>query len=185
MPRVEVVEYDPGWPETFERLRDAVWPAVREHALSIEHVGSTSVPGLAAKPVIDMTIVVRDAASVPHVIACLANIGYTHRGDLGVAGREAFRAPAALPRHHLYACVEGDRSLMNHLAVRDALRGDSERAQAYGDLKRRLATQFPDDMDAYLEGKTEFILRMLDEAGFESADLDAIREINRDAGRDP
>ena len=185
MSKVVVVEYDPGWPETFARLRDAVWPAVAEHAHSIEHVGSTSVPGLAAKPVIDMTIVVRDDAGLPRVIASLADIGYTHRGDLGVAGREAFRAPAALPRHHLYACVAGDKSLMNHLAVRDTLRGDAERAQAYGDLKQQLATRFPDDMESYLEGKTDFILGILDEAGFDSGELDAIREINRDAGREP
>ncbi len=91
MSLVVVTAYDPEWPRTFERIRAHVWPAVRHAAMSIEHVGSTSVPGLRAKPVIDACIVVASRRDIPHVVKGLTKVGYLHRGDLGVPGREAFK----------------------------------------------------------------------------------------------
>ena len=176
MPRVVVIDYDPAWPEVFERLRARIWPAVREHAESIEHVGSTSVPGLAAKPNIDISIIVTDMQAV---VAGLETIGYRHNGDQGVPGREAFKRPADTPRHNLYACAPGALHLRNHLAVREALRADPARARAYGDLKRRLAEQFPDDIDAYIEGKSEFVLAVLADAGFTPSELESIAGVTR------
>ena len=103
MSRVQVVDYDPEWPAVFERVQSYVWPAVSDISLNVEHVGSTSVPGLRAKPVIDACIVVASSSEVPVCIERLASIGYIHRGNLGVPEREAFRhAPDELPRHHLY-----------------------------------------------------------------------------------
>ena len=102
MRRIEVVDYDPHWPETFETLRSRIWTAVGDVALSVEHVGSTSVPGLAAKPIIDISIVVPERSDVRTGISRLATLGYVHRGDLGIAGREAFANPEGLPRHNLY-----------------------------------------------------------------------------------
>jgi len=99
-----VVEYDPNWPAAFEQLRLVVWPAVSVLATSVEHVGSTSVPGLAAKPIIDISVVVPTAADVPAAIHRLAAVGYVHQGNLGVEGREAFQAPDSTPRRHLYLC---------------------------------------------------------------------------------
>jgi GrpB-like predicted nucleotidyltransferase (UPF0157 family) len=84
MRRVVVVDYDPEWPRVFEALRAGVWEAVRDSAVGIEHIGSTSVPGLAAKPIIDMAIIVASADQVPLVINRLAGIGYVHRGNLGI-----------------------------------------------------------------------------------------------------
>jgi GrpB-like predicted nucleotidyltransferase (UPF0157 family) len=101
----------------------------------IEHVGSTSVPGLAAKPVIDMTVVVPTPAAMGAVIARLATLGYRHRGDLGVPGREAFDRPGGTPDHNLYACVAENDGLRNHLALRDHLRGNPAAARSYGSLK--------------------------------------------------
>ena len=178
MKRVQVIDYDPEWPRIFERVRSYVWPAVRDIALSVEHVGSTSVPGLRAKPVIDACIVVASSKDVPACIERLASIGYVHRGNLGVPEREAFHHPDALPKHHLYLSPRESLSLKNHLGLRDYLRSHPEAAREYGDVKAELARRFPADIDSYIVGKTEFILGILGAIGFSEAELAAIRGIN-------
>ena len=179
MSTVVVNEYDPEWPRTFERIRSQVWPAVQHAAMSIEHVGSTSVPGLPAKPVIDICIVVASRRDIPHVAKALTKVGYVHRGDLGVPDREAFAQPAGFPKHHLYASHRGSLDLKNQLGLRDYLRSHPEAARTYGDLKKRLAKEFPEDIDGYIAGKTEFILGILREIGLTSDELAAIRRINQ------
>jgi GrpB-like predicted nucleotidyltransferase (UPF0157 family) len=176
---IVVVEHDPGWAETFERLRSRIWPAVSDVATAIEHVGSTSVPGLAAKPIVDISVVVPTPADVPVGIARLATLGYVHSGNLGVEGREAFATPGGLPRHHLYLCPRDSLALANHLAVRDHLRAHPDVAREYGDLKQELARRYAGNIDAYTEGKTDAILRILRMAGFRSEDLEVIGRINR------
>src|SRR5258707_11678358 len=103
---IVVVDYDPAWPSTFEMLRSRAWEVVGDFALSIEHVGSPSVPGLAAKPIIDMSVVVTSPTEISLAVTRLATLGYVHRGDLGIVGREAFHLPAGLPAHHLYVCPQ-------------------------------------------------------------------------------
>jgi GrpB-like predicted nucleotidyltransferase (UPF0157 family) len=179
MSRVEVIAYDPEWPRTFERIRAHVWPAVQHAAMHIEHVGSTAVPGLSAKPVVDACIVVASPRDIPHVVKALAKIGYVHRGDLGVPGRQAFQQPATLPKHHLYASHRGSLSLKNHLGVRDYLRAHPEAAREYGELKETLAMRFPNDIDGYIAGKTEFILGILRQIGLTGEEVAAIRGINQ------
>lgn len=176
--RVRVVDYDPSWPDTFDALRRDVWAAVRDVALSIEHVGSTAVPGLAAKPVIDMDVVVAAREKVPEAIARLAALGYMHRGNLGIEDREAFASPHGLPAHHLYLCIQGSGALANHLALRDYLRRNSAAAAQYGRLKKQLAAEFPDDVDSYGAAKTDCILMMLRSASVPESWLQAIREAN-------
>jgi GrpB-like predicted nucleotidyltransferase (UPF0157 family) len=153
---IVIVDYDPDWPEEFERLRGRAASAMGEVAVSIEHVGSTAIPGLAAKPVIDLVIVVRPG-DVGAAIDRLAAIGYVHRGDLGVEGREAFDVPPGERRHHLYVCAVDSGELRAQLAFRDRLRNEPELASAYADLKQRLASRFRDDREAYTEAKTEFV----------------------------
>ena len=176
---VIVVDYDPAWPQVFDTLRARVSEAVGDIAISIEHVGSTAVPGLAAKPIIDMGIVVPSQIEVAMAISRLATIGYVHRGDLGIAGREAFRSPDDLPSHHLYLYIPESPALANHLAVRDYLRRDPADAAAYGKLKKDLARTFPGDIDSYIDGKTDFLLAILRQAGFPAEQLDAIEAANR------
>ncbi len=176
---VEVHAYHPEWPQTFERIRAYVWPAVQHAAMRIEHVGSTAVPGLCAKPVIDACIVVASRRDIPYIVKALTKVGYTHRGDLGVPERDAFAQPAELPRHHLYASPRHSLSLKNNLGVRDYLRAHPEEARAYGDLKQTLAAQFPDDIDSYIAGKTTFILGILKQIGLTDEELATIRGINR------
>jgi GrpB-like predicted nucleotidyltransferase (UPF0157 family) len=176
---IRVVDHDPSWPQTFVELRAAIWPVVADVALSVEHVGSTAVPGLAAKPVIDMDVVVLSRAEIPTLIGRVATLGYRHRGNLGIEDREAFEAPAGFPAHHLYACVQGSPALANHLTIRDHLRRNPEARAAYGELKKRLAGQFPTDIDSYVAGKTDFLLELLRNAGFREPVLRAIRNANQ------
>lgn len=179
MSRVQAVDYDPEWPRIFELIRGHVWPAVEDVALTVEHVGSTAVEGLRAKPVIDACIVVRSRQDVPVCIGRLAGVGYVHRGNLGVPDREAFHHPDDLPKHHLYLSPIDSLSLKNHLGLRDYLRSRPGAARQYGDLKASLAGRFPSDMDSYIAGKTEFILRVLGEIGLSDDDLAEIRRINQ------
>jgi GrpB-like predicted nucleotidyltransferase (UPF0157 family) len=176
---VVVVDYDAEWPRRFEEIRARVWPVVLDVADRIEHVGSTSVRGLAAKPIIDMTVVVPTRSEVPLVIERLARLGYRHRGNLGIDDREAFDNPADLPKHNLYVCPEGTIGIVNQVAVRDFLRANADAARRYAELKKRLAAQFPHDIDQYVFGKTDFILDVLRRAGLPAEQLAAIERVNR------
>jgi len=176
---VIVEDYDPAWPRDFEVLRQRIWPSLADVALRIEHVGSTSVEGLAAKPIIDMTIVVRSRDDVPNTIERLAALGYVHRGNLGIDDREAFDHPTELRRHNLYVCPEGTIGVVNQIAVRDYLRANREAAARYGALKKQLADRFSDDIDSYVLGKTDFVLEILRRAGLPAEQIDKIERDNR------
>jgi GrpB-like predicted nucleotidyltransferase (UPF0157 family) len=180
---VTVVDYDPAWPTQFASLRSTIWSAVGDIAVAIEHVGSTSVPGLAAKPVIDIDVVVSSSTDVLVTIKRLAAIGYEHQGNLGVEGREAFNCPTEPPRRHLYVCVQGGTALQNHLILRDYLRKNNASTAEYGRLKKELAAQFPTDIDKYIDGKTDFIVKVLREMGL--TDVNATRNPNSRYGTSP
>lgn len=153
---VEIAEYDRAWPERFRALADRAAAALGGLVLAVEHVGSTSVPGIAAKPVIDLDVVVRPE-DVEEAIQRLATLGYVHRGELGVPGRHAFRAPPGEAKHHLYLCAAGSAGLIDHLRFRDHLRAHPHAAAEYAVLKRRLAEQHRDDPEAYQRDKSAFI----------------------------
>ena len=158
---IEVVAYSPDWPIAFEAvaatLRDAL---AGVPVVSIEHVGSTAVPGLAAKPTLDIDVIVV-AEHVPVAIVALATIGYQHRGDLGVTGREALTSPDSTPVRHVYVCVEGTLHVRNHLAVRRVLRERPDLRDRYAEVKRQLAS-IPDiDMERYLAGKSAILQEVL------------------------
>ena len=177
--KILVVEYDPTWPLTFAALKAPLAQALEGIVSEVEHVGSTSVPGLAAKPIIDIDIVVPTRNQLPAVIERLAALQYLHRGNQGIEDREAFESPSHLPTHHLYACVQGTPALANHLAIRDYLRKNPPAAAAYGRLKRQLAESFPTDRESYVAGKTDFLLDILQRAGFPDAALNGIRLANQ------
>ncbi|HSJ00566.1 MAG TPA: GrpB family protein [Patescibacteria group bacterium] len=177
---IEVVAYDPGWPARFVAIRAAIADALGDvPAIAIEHVGSTAVPGLAAKPVIDVDVIV-DRSDLRRAIDALERIGYQHRGDLGIPGRHALAAPNDGARRNVYVVVDGSLALRNHRAVRDTLLSDRSLRARYGALKRRLASG-TDDIDTYLAGKTRFLLDILGAAGFSDDELAAIRDANSPA----
>jgi GrpB-like predicted nucleotidyltransferase (UPF0157 family) len=175
----QVVDYDPAWPMQFARLRDGLWVYLKELALGIEHVGSTSVPGLAAKPILDVDVVIASRNDLRAVVARLATAGYSHRGDLGIEDREAFAEPAGWPRHHLYVCSRNGLALRNHLTLRDHLRAHPEDAVAYAVVKRELAAECGDDVEEYARRKSDFILAILKSHGFSADDLEAVHRPNR------
>jgi GrpB-like predicted nucleotidyltransferase (UPF0157 family) len=161
--RIVVVDYDPVWPRIFEALRERVRAALGGLAVAVEHVGSTAVPGLGAKPIIDLDVVVA-ATDVPEAIRRLAGIGYKHQGDLGISGRDAFEPPPDAPPHHLYLCPPDGAELRRHLLFRDYLRTHPEAAREYEALKRSLTERLAGDREAYTEAKTGFIARILEQA---------------------
>lgn len=163
---IVVCDYDPAWPAWFAELHDRLWPALEDLAVRIDHVGSTSVPGLAAKPVIDMDIVVSSPEGIRPVIDRLTGLGYRWRGDLGVTGREAFAPPVGqeLPAHHLYLVVEGNKAHLDHILLRDLLRRDPTAREAYAALKRRNVDIAQGDMDRYVAAKAGFVAGLLTRA---------------------
>ena len=179
MRTVVVSEYNPRWPTFFEQIRAILWPAVQDVATAIEHVGSTSVPGLAAKPIIDIDVVIPPHQNIQHIVTRLEPLGYTHLGTLGIAGRDAFRQENALPKHNLYVCPADSVGLRNHLAVRDYLRAHPEAVQAYSELKLGLASTFTNDIDRYVDGKTDFIISILRQSSISKEDIAAIEQANR------
>ena len=158
---IVIVEYDPAWPAEFVRLRDRAQAALGDVAIAIEHVGSTAVPGLPAKDVIDLVAVIESDDDLPEAISRLEAIGYEARGSLGVEGREAFWWPEGEKRHHLYFSPRTSVELQAQVAFRDLLSSDPAIARDYVELKRELAERFRDDRNAYTEGKTEFIESVL------------------------
>jgi GrpB-like predicted nucleotidyltransferase (UPF0157 family)/SAM-dependent methyltransferase len=166
MPDPVVIEdYDAAWPEQFAQLRDRVLSVAGDIVLRVEHVGSTAIPGLAAKPVIDLDVVVARADDVSQVAARLESVGYRREGDLGVPGRAAFDYPPGERRHHLYVCPASSPALRRHLQFRDRLRADPGLAAEYGELKQRLATEYGHDRDGYTEAKSAFIESVVTRAG--------------------
>jgi GrpB-like predicted nucleotidyltransferase (UPF0157 family) len=176
--RVTVETYDSRWPRDFERIRLDLEAALREVGLlRIEHVGSTSVPGLAAKPILDIDVVVPTEA-VPSVIALLTAIGYQDEGELGIPGRHALRSPADGLAHHVYVCVEGCLALRNHIAVRDVLRGDPDLRAEYGNAKLALGDRELEDINEYVAGKNAVLAKILKRAGLSDAERSEIAGMN-------
>ena len=158
---VIVAEYDEQWPRLFEQIAQPVRDAVADLGAAVEHVGSTAVPGLAAKPIIDVDVVVRSAGDVPTVIERLRELGYVYQGDKGIRGREAFMWPRGATRHHLYLVVAGSQPHADHVRFRDYLRRHPEVAREYAALKIGLAARYRDDRLGYTTAKTAFITEVM------------------------
>jgi GrpB-like predicted nucleotidyltransferase (UPF0157 family) len=176
--RIDVVAYDPSWPIRFEEVAETLRNALADGpAASVEHVGSTSVPGLAAKPVLDIDVIVAPQ-DVPAAVAALARTGYQHRGDLGVAEREAFYAPDDDPRRHVYVCAAGTLNVRNHLAVRDVLRSRDDLRDEYAAVKLTLAAEPDMDMDTYIARKSDVLQKVLAASDLTDAECRQILSLN-------
>jgi GrpB-like predicted nucleotidyltransferase (UPF0157 family) len=161
---VELVPWDPTWPDQFEVERTQIIEALGDLATAIHHVGSTAIPGLDAKPIIDTIVVVRHLDDAAQCIAPLQALGYTFVDYPQNVDRRFFRK--GLPRtHHLHIVAEGSQSLVDHLGFRDALRADPALRQQYQELKRALAESFKSDRAQYSERKGAFVEQVLSEWG--------------------
>jgi GrpB-like predicted nucleotidyltransferase (UPF0157 family) len=177
---IEVSDYDPAWPQRFEQLRaeySSALCAAGVPFLSIEHVGSTSVPGLAAKPVIDVDIVV-EAIDVSAASEVLVRLGFEPRGELGIPERFAFSEPDRLTGTNTYVVVVGSLALRNHLAVRETLRSDTKLREQYAEIKRQVGATAA-DIDQYIAGKNASLQQILTTAGFSPEELASIDDANQ------
>lgn len=165
--RVIVLPYCERWEQDFAQIRDELQKALGPLALTIEHVGSTAVRGLSAKPIIDIDIVIRDYSLFDAAVSALQEIGYFHEGDLGIAEREAFgyEGKDHLQKHHLYVCPENSAELKRHIAFRDYLRAHPEAVKEYSRIKEEGARLFPNDIEKYIEHKAPFIRKIYQEIG--------------------
>ncbi len=172
---IVVVEYDPAWAGRFATLRAlyaGAMAAAGVPVVAIEHVGSTSVRGLAAKPIIDCDIVV-DQTQVAAASTVLASLGFTPLGELGIPERWAFKEPASLAGTNTYVIVDGSLSLRNHLGLRDALRADAALRDEYAAVKRAAGARAA-NIDEYGQAKTAVIQKILAAAGLTDAERASI-----------
>ncbi len=157
---VRLLEYDELWPVLFVTEARRIRAACRSLSIALEHVGSTAVPGLCAKPVLDILAGHPSSISAASYVQSFQRAGYEHRGDRGIAGHQFFRR--GQPRaYHIHLVEEGGMLWRQYLAFRDRLRSDGGTARRYGDLKRRLARDYPRDRESYINGKAGFVREML------------------------
>jgi GrpB-like predicted nucleotidyltransferase (UPF0157 family) len=167
LPRHEVrlVEHDPRWAQLYDLAAADLRHCLGERVRGIEHIGSTAIPGIDAKPILDLIAAVPCVNLSDKEISDLGNIGYQHRNLDTVPGRLFFAKGLETARtHYLSVCEVGSPFWISHLAFRDALRGNERLAQEYAALKRRLAQQFPHNRFAYNDAKQGFILSIIGES---------------------
>ena len=165
--RVVVVPYNEQWKTYFETIKQYLLTAINAEIIGIEHIGSTSVEGLSAKPIIDIDIVIKDYSVFDAVVEKLASLGYIHEGNLGIKDREAFdyKGNADLPKHHLYVCPEFSEELHRHITFRDYLRNNPEAVQKYSRVKEEGAKLFSDSIDDYIAYKSPCIEEIYKKCG--------------------
>ena len=149
------------WHELFVAEAQQLTAAAGEHALAVEHIGSTAICGIAAKPIIDIALAVREIADVEQIIQPFENLGYVYRGENGIPNRHYFRKGSPLRTHHLHVVQHESDLWRNHLLFRDYLRAHPQIAAQYENLKRELAQTHRENREAYTEGKNEFIENVL------------------------
>jgi NAD-dependent deacetylase len=153
---VVVVDYDPEWPKLYEEESERLRAAFADIAVEIEHMGSTAVPGLAGKPVIDISVGLSTLDLTKEQIAAMEGLGYEYLGEFGLPGRLYFRKGEATSTHHVHAVEWGGEHWRRHLAFRDYLRAHPAEARDYGEAKRRLAAEVEHDWHEYVARKNVF-----------------------------
>lgn len=156
--KVEVVPYQQEWPFQFEVEAKMLRKVFGDQVLAVHHFGSTSVPGICAKPIIDILLIVRDIDTVFPLVPTLEKLGYLFKGEYGIPGRRFFiKGTEEVRSHHLHIYQINNPHILRHIAFRDYLRTHPNLARQYGALKESLARQFPEDIDRYIDGKNDFI----------------------------
>lgn len=157
MRKVEVVEYDPTWTGKFEEESGKIRRLFDSELVAIHHIGSTSVPGLDAKPIIDMMPVVRQIERVDGLIGHMEALGYRSFGEHGIPGRRFFAKGEDVRTVHVHIFEAEDEGVVRHLAFRDYLMAFPDVRIEYAALKKQLASQHPDDIESYIQGKQEWV----------------------------
>lgn len=159
MRKVEVVPHDPTWRNQFEAESKQIANAFDENVVAIHHIGSTSVPNIHAKPIIDLLVEVQNITQVDAQNSAMESLGYTVMGAFGIPGRRYFRKDNSdnIRTHHVHVFEVGSPHVERHLVFRDYLIAHPEDAQRYSELKRELATKYPTDIEQYMDGKDGLI----------------------------
>ena len=157
MRKIEVVDYNPAWPDLFAAERNLLQQTLDGVVVRIHHIGSTSVPGLAAKPIIDILMEVTDVEELDSYTNEMLLIGYEALGEYGIPGRRFFRKGGDNRTHHIHAFAAGDYDVIRHIAFRDYLRENPEVAAEYAKLKKNVAAECNNDSEKYCDGKDEFV----------------------------
>jgi GrpB-like predicted nucleotidyltransferase (UPF0157 family) len=162
MSKVEVVPHDPRWRDAFEAEAKHVAAGLGENVVAIHHIGSTAIPNIYAKPVVDLLVEVRDITEVDGRSSAMESLGYEVMGEYGIPGRRYFRKDdqEGIRTHHIHAFEAGSAGVERHLAFRDYMIAHPGDAQRYSELKRRLAEEHPQSIDGYMDGKDGFIKEM-------------------------
>ena len=165
--KVIVLPYDAAWESAFEAIKAEIQTALGDLMLGIEHVGSTSVKGMSAKPCIDIDVVISNYSVFDAVVQKLDAIGYIHEGNLGIKDREAFKYADKphLMLHHLYVCPQDSEELRRHITFRDFLRRTPEAVRKYSLVKEKAAALFPDEIEQYIAFKAPCIEELYKECG--------------------
>ena len=165
--KVVVLPYDEAWKSAFEKIKDEIEEVIGDLIIGIEHIGSTSVEGLFAKPCIDIDVIIEDYSVFHTVVSRLKTIGYIHEGDLGIKNREAFKYSGKehLQKHHLYVCPKYSEELHRHITFRNFLLSNPAAAKKYSLIKEKAAELFQNDIDGYIEYKSPCIKELYKECG--------------------
>jgi len=158
---VELVPHNPEWSQLADEEAKLILENLSIPIIGIYHIGSTSVPGIKAKPIIDFVMEVKDLEDVIQSITVLEGLGYISKGEYGIPGRQFFTKDSHGERsHHLHVFQTGHPDIERHLVFRDFLRANPEAAREYEKIKEKLAKRFPKASGSYTEAKSDFILSM-------------------------
>ena len=159
MRKVQVVPHNPQWRDAFETEATQVAGALGKNVVAIHHIGSTAIPNIYAKAIIDLLVEVRDITGVDNQTSAMASLGYEVMGEYGIPGRRYFRKnnQEGIRTHHIHAFEVGSAEVGRHLAFRDYMIAHTEDAERYSELKRKLAEEHPQSLDEYMDGKDDFI----------------------------
>ena len=159
MRKVEVVPHDRQWKQMFEVESQRVIEVLGENVVAIHHIGSTAIANIYAKPIIDLLVAVKDIAKIDRYNAPMESLGYEAMGEFGIRDRRFFRKhnSEGIRTYHIHIFDVGSEQVNRHLAFRDYLIAHPEIAQQYSELKRKLAREFPHDIEGYMDGKDGFI----------------------------
>ena len=173
MRKIEVVKYDPGWVKKFNEEESILEKIFKENVENIFHIGSTSVPGLSAKAVIDLLIVVKDLQKVDSKNEEMIQAGYEPKGEFGIKNRRYFPKGGDNRSHHVHIFQKEDSNIIRHLAFKEYLKYNNKRMKEYELLKIELARKFPHDIDGYCNGK-DFLIKKIEKEAlswYESKEL--------------
>jgi len=160
--KIYMVSHDPKWRQLFQQEAEQLTAVLGSSVAAVHHIGSTAIPTIYAKPVLDLLLVVQDLAALDEKQPRMEALGYEALGEFGIPGRRYFRRDnlSGERTHQVHVFENDSPQIKRHLAFRDYLINRPETAQEYSDLKRELAAKHPEDIELYMDGKDEFIKKI-------------------------